>query len=331
MKKKIAVIYGGNSSEHEISVASGRYTASAIDKDKYEVYEVLLKGLDWNVVCWDEGDRMTVLGQVDKGDFSFTPQGGDKINFDAAFPVIHGTPGENGLLQGYLEMIGIPCTSCSAFASTVAFSKYSCKAFLRDSGVRMAREKFIRKGDDFSSEKIVEELGLPLFIKPADGGSSFGVTKVKSVEMIPAAMEDAFKEGDMVIVEEFIDGRELTQGVYGHKGAVKTLPITEIVTENEYFDYEAKYLGKSDEICPAPISDGLAAEIGKVSRAVFSWMGCKGLIRIDYIVNERGIHFLEINTAPGMTRMSLVPKMVRVAGIEIKDFLTELIENAFTN
>ncbi|MCF0178282.1 MAG: D-alanine--D-alanine ligase [Bacteroidales bacterium] len=328
MKKQVAVIYGGNSSEYEISILSGRYVASAIDHDKYDVYEVLLKGLDWSVVQWD-GDKMQKISQVDKGDFSFiAPETGEKVKFDVAYPVIHGTPGENGLLQGYLEMIGVPFTTCSAFVCTVAFSKYSCKTFLRDSGIMMAQEAFIRKGDAFDPDAIVDKLGLPLFVKPADGGSSFGISKVKKREDLPAAIEEAFKEGEMVIVEEFVAGREMTQGVYSLEDGVHTLPITEIISENEYFDYEAKYLGKSQEVCPAPIDKETADKISAVSKRVFSFMGCSGVIRIDYIINEKGIFFLEINTAPGMTKMSLVPAMVRTAGMDIKDFLTGQIEFA---
>lgn len=327
MKTNVAVIYGGNSSEHDISILSGRYTASVIDREKFNVYEVLLKGSNWDVVEWDESDKMTVKGKIDKGDFSFVcDECGKKIKLDVALPVIHGTPGENGLLQGYFEMLGIPCASCSAFVNTVAFSKYSCKAYLRGANILMADEVVLRKGEEYNVNSIIEKLGLPLFVKPADGGSSFGISKVNREEDMVAALDLAFNEGNVIIIEPFIPGREMTQGVYKDAKEVHTLPITEIVSHNEYFDYEAKYLGKSDEICPAPIDPQLNDAISAVSKKIFTFLGCSGLVRIDYIVNESGIYFLEINTAPGMTKMSLVPKMVAASGRNMSDFLTGIIE-----
>ncbi len=322
--KTIAVVYGGNSSEVDISILSGRYAAANIDRDKYKVLEVLLRGSDWKVVEWHD-EKMNVLADIDKNDFSFMA-GGEKKKIDAAFIMIHGTPGENGLLQGYFEMIGIPFTTCSAFVSTIAFNKYSCKTFLRDLGVKMAREVFLRKGDRYNARDIVERLGLPLFIKPSDGGSSFGISKVKKAEDLDKAIYEAFQESDTILVEEFIPGREMTQGVYFSKGEVIALPITEIIPDNEYFDYESKYLGKSKEICPANISSELAAVVSGQSARIYHYFGCRGLIRIDYIVNGDDVYFLEINTAPGMTKMSLVPQQVKVAGMDIKSFFTALIE-----
>ena len=320
MKTSVAVIYGGNSSEYDISVLSGRYTASMIDREKYDVYEVLLRYADWNVVEWDN-DKMTVKGPVEKGDFSF-----NGVKFDIAFPMIHGVPGENGLLQGYFEMLGVPCASCSSFVNTVAFSKYSCKSYLRGAGIQMADEVVLRKGDDYNVSEIIAKLGLPLFVKPADGGSSFGITKVKIEQDLDAAIKYAFEEGDVIIIESYVPGREMTQGVYTDGKQVITLPITEIISYNEYFDYEAKYLGKSDEVCPARINANERKLISEVSEKIFRILGCSGLIRIDYILNERGLFFLEINTAPGMTKMSLVPKMVAVSGQSMTEFLTGIIE-----
>lgn len=325
MKKKIAVIYGGTSSEREISILSGRYAAASIDHARYDVYEVLFNADNWLMVEWEssDGDGMKVLGTVDKGSFSC-----NGVKFDVACIMIHGVPGENGLLQGYFEMMGIPVTTCSSFVCTVAFNKYSCKTFLRDTGVKMAQDVFLHSGEPYDVDAIVSNLSLPVFVKPSDGGSSFGVTKVKKASDIPAAIEAAFKESDTVLIENAITGREVTQAAYTSKGRVVVLPVTEIITENEYFDYEAKYLGKSEEVCPADITEAQKADISFWTERIYRHLGCTGLVRMDYIMAEDGIYLLEINTTPGMTRMSLVPKMVKVAGIDIKDFFTELIESA---
>jgi D-alanine-D-alanine ligase len=325
MKKKVAVIYGGTSSEREISILSGRYAASSIDRKKYDVYEVLFNADSWQLVEWEgeDSDRMKVLGTVDKGSFSC-----NGVKFDIACIMIHGIPGENGLLQGYFEMMGVPVTTCSSFVCTVAFNKYSCKTFLRDTGVKMAEDVFLHKGEPYDVDAIVAKLSLPVFVKPSDGGSSFGVTKVKKAEDMPAAIEAAFRESDTLLIEKAVNGREVTQAAYTSQGKVVVLPVTEIITENEYFDYEAKYLGKSDEVCPAVISESQRADIGYWTERIYRHLGCTGLVRMDYIMTEDGVYFLEINATPGMTRMSLVPKMVRVSGIDISEFFTELIESA---
>ncbi|MBR3029834.1 MAG: D-alanine--D-alanine ligase [Bacteroidales bacterium] len=325
MKKKVAVIYGGTSSEREISILSGRYAASSIDRNRYEVYEVLFNADSWLLVEWEseDSDRMKVLGTVDKGSFSC-----NGIKFDIACIMIHGIPGENGLLQGYFEMMGVPVTTCSSFVCTVAFNKYSCKTFLRDTGVKMADDVFLHRGEPYDVDAIVKKLSLPVFVKPSDGGSSFGVTKVKKASDMPAAIDAAFMEGDTLLIEKAIAGREVTQAAYTSKGKVVVLPVTEIITENEYFDYEAKYLGKSDEVCPAAITAEQKADISYWTERIYRHLGCTGLVRMDYIMAEDGVYFLEINATPGMTKMSLVPKMVRVARIDIRDFFTELIESA---
>lgn len=322
MKKNIAVIYGGPSSERPISILSGRYAASVIDREKYNVFEILFNTDCWQLVEW-EGEQMKVLGVVDKGDFSC-----NGVKFDVACIMIHGIPGENGLLQGYFEMMGVPVTTCSSFVCTIAFNKYSCKRLLADTGVKMADDVFLRRGQAYDSEAIVAKLGLPVFVKPSDGGSSFGVTKVKDISQLPAAIDYAFGEGDTILIEKAITGREITQAIYMEEGRPVALPITEIVTTNEYFDYDAKYNGKSEEICPARIPESMAEETTFWTRKIYSHLGGTGLIRIDYIASEDGVYFLEINATPGMTRMSLVPKMVRVSGRDMKDFFTALIENA---
>ncbi|MDD3200706.1 MAG: D-alanine--D-alanine ligase [Bacteroidales bacterium] len=324
MKKKVALIYGGDSSEVEISIMSGKHVAANLDRSKFEVYEILLRGADWSL-CAPDSEKAVPVAQVDKTDFSVTFDG-RKVKFDVAFIMIHGTPGENGLLQGYLEMMGIPFTTCSSYVSTLTFDKYACKAFLRDTGIKMAREAYLRKGDYYDVNDIVARLGLPLFVKPSDGGSSFGITKVKKREDLSVAIKEAFKEGETVLVEEFIPGREMTEGVFSSKGEIVTLPVTEIISHNEFFDYEAKYLGKSDEVCPADISGQVAMEIEELTHRIYHHFGCKGLVRMDYILNGEDVYFLEINTVPGMTKMSLVPQQVRVAGMDMQQFFTTLLE-----
>lgn len=317
MKKNIALIYGGNSSEWQISIQSGKFVASHIDKDRYNVYEVLLRGASWSA-----GGT-----EIDKTDFSLTV-GGEKIRFDMAFILIHGTPGENGLLQGYLEMLGVPFNTCSAFVSALTFDKHSCKRFLDFAGVKMAKDLFLRRGSEYTPAEIVRELGLPLFVKPSNGGSSFGVTKVKHEDELAAAMEEAFKECDSVLIEEALRGRELTNGIYCEGGRLITLPVTEIITEREFFDYDAKYLGESNEVCPAEIPETLSEKVREMTAFIYNYLGCKGLVRMDYILNGEDIYFLEINTVPGMTPMSLVPGQVRAAGIDLQQFFTTLIEES---
>ena len=327
-RKKIALIYGGNSSEVEISVQSGKNVASCIDKSRYEVYEVMLRGASWQVQLYDgTSNDLVAAVEVDKTDFSFT-YNGEKIKFDLAYIMIHGTPGENGLLQGYFEMLGIPFNTCSSFVSTITFDKHSCKRFLDFAGVKMAKDVFLSEGHEYCVKSIVKELGLPLFVKPTNGGSSFGISKVKKEEDLEAAIQSAFKECDSIIIEECITGREMTNGIYKKDGDLVNLPVTEIVTDRDFFDYEAKYLGMSNEICPAPISEELTKDIQDLTAKIYKYMGCSGLVRIDYIVKGYDIYFLEINTIPGMTAMSLVPAQVRAAGIDMGDFFTTLITEA---
>ena len=245
-KKSVAVIYGGNSSEHQVSIQSGKNVAANLDRERYDVYEILIKGKSWTLIARN-GEEMEPA-EINKTDFSAAG-----VHFDVAFIMIHGSPGENGLLQGYFEMLEIPFTTCNAFVSNIAFDKYSCKRFLDFAGVKFAKDCYIRKGRPYSPRSIVAQLGLPLFIKPTNGGSSFGVTKVKSMEEIEPAVERAFLENDAVMAEEAIVGREVTNGIFTDRGKIVNLPVTEIVTEREFFDFEAKYQGLSKEICPAPL------------------------------------------------------------------------------
>ncbi len=320
MKKIVALVYGGDSSEAEVSVKSGKHVARHIDRERYEFFEVLVRGRDWGVQMEDGS-----VIQIDKADFSFVDKTGRRVNFDIALIMIHGTPGENGILEAYFEMIGLPSTTCSSIVSAITFDKYACKCFLRDTGILLAREVFMRKGDPYSVDDIVTRLGLPLFVKPNSGGSSFGVTKVKRAEDLTGAIEAAFTEGETILIEECISGREMTNGVFEADGALVRLPVTEIISKNEFFDYEAKYLGASQEICPAAIPEHLSNRIIDLSHKMYHYLGCKGVVRMDYIVRGEDIYFLEINTVPGMTEMSLVPQQVRAIGMTIKEFLTKLL------
>lgn len=320
-KKSVAVIYGGNSSEHQVSIQSGKNVAANLDRERYDVYEILIKGKSWTLIARN-GEEMEPA-EINKTDFSAAG-----VHFDVAFIMIHGTPGENGLLQGYFEMLEIPFTTCNAFVSNIAFDKYSCKRFLDFAGVKFAKDCYIRKGRPYSPRSIVAQLGLPLFIKPTNGGSSFGVTKVKSMEEIEPAVERAFLENDAVMAEEAIVGREVTNGIYTDRGKIINLPVTEIVTEREFFDFEAKYQGLSKEICPAPLPPHITEQIQQMTTHIYTFMGCSGLVRMDYIIKGEEIFFLEMNMVPGMTPMSLIPAQVRAAGIDLKDFFTALVESS---
>ncbi len=332
----IAVIYGSDSSEWEVSVRSGQFTASQIDGTKYNVFEVFARFGEWTLVAYRPkgGERIAFPESerpaIDKNDFSVLVDN-QKIKFDYAYIMQHGTPGENGLMQGYLEMLGIPHSGCNAFVSAITFDKFSCKSYLKDVDfVKCADDIFMRKGESLEgmAEKAVERLGLPMFVKPTDGGSSFGVTKVKAVEDFDKAVEYAFAEGNMLIAEGAIVGRELTCAVYFNGAENVALPVIEIISDNEFFDYEAKYNGHSKEVCPAQIPDSLKEQIQNTSKKVYEHLGCAGLVRVDYIVAEDGLYFLEVNTIPGMTAASLVPQMVRAAGMNMTDFLSSIIENS---
>ncbi len=333
--ENIAVIYGSDSSEWEVSVRSGEFTSSQIDGTKYNVYEIFARFGKWSLAAYRpiDGERVLLAEDerpdIDKNDFSAVV-GGNRVKFDYAYIMQHGTPGENGLMQGYLEMLGVPHSGCSAFVSAVTFDKFSCKSYLKDVDfVKCADDMFLRKGESIEglAEKAVERLGLPMFVKPTDGGSSFGVTKVKTAGDFDEAVEYAFSEGNMLIAEEAIVGRELTCAVYFNGREHVALPVIEIISDNEFFDYEAKYNGHSREVCPAQIPDSLKDEIQETSKKIYAHLGCSGLVRVDYICAEDGLYFLEVNTIPGMTSASLVPQMVRAAGMSMTDFLTTIIEN----
>ena len=334
--RSVAVIYGSDSSEWEVSVRSGEFTASQLDGSRFDVYEVFARFGAWSVVAYRlKGQERVALPEgerpvIDKTDFSAVV-GGCKVKFDFAYIMQHGAPGENGLMQGYLEMLGVPHSGCNAFVSAITFDKFSCKAYLKDVDyVKCAADMSLRKGEstDGLAQQAADTLGLPMFVKPTDGGSSFGVTKVKALEDFDKAVDYAFSEGNMLIAEAAIVGRELTCAVYNNGQENVALPVIEILTDNEFFDYEAKYNGHSREVCPAQIPDSLRDEIQAVSKKIYSHLGCAGLVRVDYISSDEGLYFLEVNTIPGMTSASLVPQMVRAAGLSMTDFLNTVIENS---
>jgi D-alanine-D-alanine ligase len=322
--KTIAIVAGGDSSEFEISVKSAD-EVSKILSSKYITYVVLIRGSNW---YWE--DKKGRFHNIDKNDFSLTLDE-KKILFSGVFIAIHGTPGENGLLQGYFDMLGLPYTSCNAFCSALTFNKQACKLFLKEYSVTMANAVLIRKGENYDLKKIVNEIGLPCFVKPNDSGSSFGVTKVKDeVQMVPA-IEAAFKESCNVLIESFMKGREVACGVFNTGKKTNVLPVTEIISKNEFFDYEAKYTpGRSDEVTPADLSTAVTAKIQKISKFVYELLGCNGIVRVDFIVIGDKPYFLEINSIPGMTKESLVPKQAVAAGMTLEQLYSTVVENMWT-
>lgn len=321
MKRTVAIIAGGDSSEHEVSMNSAKGIYSFIDKERYNLYIVELSKKAWEAVLAD-GSRST----VDKNDFSFM-DGDKKIKPDFAYITIHGTPGENGILQGYFELLDIPYSTCDVLVSAMTFSKFTLNQYLKGFGIRVAESMLVNKRFGIEDKDVVEKIGLPCFIKPNASGSSFGVTKVKTVEQIQPALQAAFAESDDVMIEAFMDGIELANGCYKTKDKSVVFPITEVVSDNEFFDYNAKYKGEVTEITPARLSPELTERVKKLTSAIYDILGCKGIVRIDYIITEgEKINMLEINTTPGMTATSFIPQQVRAAGLDIKDVMTDIIE-----
>ena len=322
MKRTIAIVAGGDTSEYEVSLRSAQGIYSFLDKDKYNPYIVVLHGTDWHVQLADG-----TTAPIDRNDFSFTVNG-QKTTFDYAYIIIHGTPGEDGRLQGYFDMLHLPYSGCGVLASALTYDKFVCNQYLKGFGVRVADSLLLRRGQSITDEDVVQKIGLPCFIKPNLGGSSFGVTKVKTPEQIQPAIAKAFAEAPEVMVEAFMDGMEITCGCYMTARGSMVLPVTEVVSHHEYFDYDAKYKGDSDEITPARIPDELRDRVQKLTAAIYHFVGARGIIRVDYIITEgTKINLLEVNTTPGMTATSFIPQQVRAAGLDIKDVMTEIIEN----
>ena len=341
MKRNIAIIAGGDSSEYEVSLRSAAGIESFLaDQKQYTTTIVLLRGNDWKaqIKSQEPGTKsQDEWAEIDKNDFSYT-YNGVKHSFDFAYITIHGTPGENGVLQGYLDMIGLPYSCCGVLAAAMTFNKYTCNHYLKGFGIKVAESVLLRSSEvqKFSSEEIVKQVGLPCFIKTNVGGSSFGVTKVKTLEEVEPAIKKAFAEGDEVICEAFMKGIEITCGAYKTKDKAVAFPITEVVTSNEFFDYDAKYNGQVDEITPARIPDEVRDAVQAMTLKIYDILGCKGIIRVDYILTgdeakgERlEINLLEVNTTPGMTATSFIPQQVRAAGLNIGEVLSEIVEDNF--
>ena len=327
MKKTIAIVCGGDSSEHDVSMRSAEGIASFIDPDRYNIYKVEVRAGKWEALLPD-GNRSA----VSKDDFSFQVAG-SRVRPDVAYITIPGAPGENGELQGYFDLIKMPYSTSGVLVEAMTYDKFVLNNYLRAYGVSVADSLLVKTGRDkeVSDEEIVERIGLPCFVKPSRGGSSFGTTKVKTSKALRPAIDLALKKGEDVMVEAFMDGMELTCGCYKTREKSVVFPITEVVSKNEFFDYAAKYNNESDEITPARISDRLAERVSKLTSMLYDILGCYGIIRIDYIITAGDkINLLEINTTPGMTATSFIPQQVRAAGLDIRDVMTDIIEDKLT-
>lgn len=321
MKKNIAILAGGDSSESVISLQSAEQVRSILDKDKYNCFTVYVKGSEW-VLTSDQYCDMV----VNKDDFSFSYQG-TKVKFDFALIMIHGTPGEDGKLQSYFDILDIPYSTSDAFSSALTFNKFACKAFLQNFDVPMVESVLIRKEQDFDEAKILKKTGLPCFVKPNAGGSSFGISKVKNASDLIKAIDLAFKEDNEVIIEAFIDGVEVSNGILITKDDYIRLPVTEIDTDNEFFDYDAKYSGNAREITPARLPDAILEGIKDQTKQIYQFLNCRGIVRVDYIVKDNTPYFLEINTVPGMSAESIVPKQAEYLNLNLSDLFDKVIEN----
>lgn len=322
MKPIVAIVAGGDSSEWQVSLRSAAGLNEFIDSERYQKYLVTIVGTTWQVEL-PSGEKLP----IDKNDFSFMLDG-EKVKFDFAYITIHGTPGENGILQGYFDLIGLPYSCCGVLAASLTFDKYTCNQYLKSFGVNVADSVWLHRGDKIDKKLIAEKVGLPCFVKPCDGGSSFGVTKVKTLEEMPLAIEKAFAEGKEVMVEALMTGTEVTCGMYRTREKEVVFPITEVVTANEFFDYDAKYNGQVEEITPARLSEEWTRNVQNETRKIYSALNAKGIIRVDYIIEPSGkINLLEVNTTPGMTATSFIPQQVRAAGLDIRDVMSDIIEN----
>jgi len=326
LKRTIAIVCGGDSSEHDVSLRSAHGIYSFMDKERYNVYIVDVKGQDWHVELPDG-----TTARIDRNDFSFIEDGKAKV-FDFAYITIHGTPGENGLLQGYFDLIGLPYSTSGVLVEAMTFDKFVLNQYLRGYGVAVADSLLIRKGYEelVSDDDIEKRIGMPCFVKPASDGSSFGVSKVKNKDQLAPAIRKAMMESPEVMVEQYLKGTEITVGCYKTREKSVVFPITEVVTQNEFFDYDAKYNGQVQEITPARIPEETARRAKEITSHIYDILHCNGIIRIDYIISEeQKIWMLEINTTPGMTQTSFIPQQVRAAGLSMTDVLTDIIENQF--
>ena len=327
-KRTIAIVCGGDSSEHDVSLRSGQGLYSFFDKERYNIYIVDVKGIDWHV-AFEDG----TTAEIDKNDFSFVKDG-KRMFFDYAYITIHGQPGENGVMQGYFDLIHMPYSTSGVLVEAMTFDKYVLNNYLRGFGIQVADSILLRRDEAYDEEAIAERIGMPCFVKPAADGSSFGVSKVKESDLLAPALRLAFMESDEAMVESYMQGVEISQGVYKTKDKCVVLPATEVVTSNEFFDYDAKYNGQVQEITPARLSPETAEEVAKTTSRIYDILHANGIIRIDYIITKDQdgkdvINMLEINTTPGMTVTSFIPQQVRAAGLDIKDVLSDIVENQF--
>jgi len=323
MKKKIAIAAGGESGEYEISIQSAAMVEKHLNKELFEPYVIVFKGNDWYYIAADSSHH-----DINKDDFSLLLEG-VVIKFDAVFIAIHGTPGEDGKLQGYFDIMNIPYTACNQTTSALTFNKFFCNLLVSSLGYDVAPSIILHKGWKINPDDIVTVTGLPCFVKPNAGGSSVGMSKVLKAEYIPLAASKAFAECDEVLIEGFISGREITCGVLNDHGNVRSLPITEVISKNDFFDYEAKYTeGLAQEITPAEISEEIERECRFISESLYAGLNCQGVVRFDYIFNDTGIYFLEVNTVPGLSPSSIVPKQSEIEGISLKDLFTIILDQA---
>ena len=327
LKRNIAIVYGGDSSEHDVSLRSAQGLYTFCDKERYNVYIVDVKGVDWKVEL-----PGGVTTPIDRNDFSFVEDGKAKV-FDYAYITIHGTPGENGLLQGYFDLIRLPYSTSGVLVEAMTFDKFVLNQYLRAYGVSVADSLLIRKGYEelVSDDEIEKRIGIPCYVKPAADGSSFGVSKVKNKDQLAPAIRKAMLESPEIMVEQYLEGTEISIGCYKTKKNSVVLPATEVVTNNEFFDYDAKYNGQVQEITPARLSEDVTERVRQITSHIYDILHCNGIIRIDYIISKEGkISMLEVNTTPGMTATSFIPQQVRAAGLSMTDVLTDIVENQFT-
>ncbi|HEX8577418.1 MAG TPA: D-alanine--D-alanine ligase [Flavobacterium sp.] len=320
--KNIAIIMGGYSSEYKISLTSGNVVYQFLDKTKFKGFRIHIFKEKWVYV-----DDDNVEHHIDKNDFSVIING-SKTTFDCVFNAIHGTPGEDGLMQAYFELLQIPQSSCDYYQAALTFNKRDLLSVLKPYGIKTATSYYLNKGEAIHTDAIVAKVGMPCFVKPNKSGSSFGISKVKTIAELPAAIETAYKEDTEIIIESFLDGTEVSVGVINYKGQIIVLPMTEIVSENDFFDYEAKYLGKSQEITPARISDELTEKVAGIAQRAYEVLQMKGFSRSEFIIVDGEPHLLEMNTIPGLTTESLIPQQAKAAGISLEDLFTNAIELA---
>ena len=328
LKRTIAIVCGGDSSEHDVSLRSAQGLYSFFDKERYNIYIVDVKGTDWHV-NFEDGET----AGINMNDFSFKKKG-KTVFFDYAYITIHGQPGENGVMQGYFDLINMPYSTSGVLVEALTFDKYVLNRYLRTFGVHVADSILLRRGEDYDENKIARQIGMPCFVKPAADGSSFGVSRVNNADRLAPALRLAFMESNEVMVEGLLSGIEISQGVYKTREKSVVLPATEVVSEDEFFDYAAKYNGRVQEITPARLSPETTKAVAAESSRIYDILHANGLIRIDYIISKDKegkdqINMLEINTTPGMTTTSFIPQQVKAAGLDIKDVLSDIVENQF--